>query len=49
VKQVAGEAGLHSTSRTTSSPAALDGADKLLVEMVTWCIEQYYSGPERAD
>ena len=49
VKQVASEAGLHFTSRTTSSPAALEGADKLLVEMVTWCIEQYYSGDGRAD
>jgi hypothetical protein len=48
VKRVANEAGLHS-SRVIPSPRHLEGKDKLLVDMVGWCIERYYGKPPRAE
>ena len=48
VKRVANEAGLHS-SRIVPSPKQLEGKDKLLVDMVGWCIERYYGKPPRAE
>src|SRR5262245_24967852 len=42
VKRVASEAGVHATSRITTMPTELDGRDKLLTDMVNWCIERYY-------
>ena len=42
VKRVARSAAVPPTSRITSFPMALDGRDKLLVDMVGWCIEGYY-------
>ncbi len=48
VKRVANEAGLHS-SRIVPSPKQLEGKDKLLVDMVGWCIERYYGKSARAD
>jgi hypothetical protein len=44
VKRLANEAGVRATSRLVATPATLEGADKLLVDMVAWCIERYY-GP----
>jgi len=48
VKRVANEAGLHS-SRIIPSPKHLEGKDKLLVDMVGWCIERYYGKPPHAE
>jgi hypothetical protein len=48
VKRAANEAGLYSTQRVITTRSALDDADKLLVDMVGWCIERYY-GPHRAN
>jgi hypothetical protein len=49
VKRVANEAGVRSTSRIVPSPALLEGKDKLLVDMVGWCIERYYYRPSHVD
>ena len=49
VKRVANEAGVSSTSRIVPSPTLLEGKDKLLVDMVGWCIERYYYRSSRAD
>lgn len=49
VKRVANEAGLHTTRRVVPSSIQLDGKDKLLVDMVGWCIERYYGRPPRTD
>ena len=49
VKRVASIGGVNPTSRVTSMPADLDGRDKLLADMVNWCIERYYDHREAAD
>jgi hypothetical protein len=49
VKRAANEAGLYSTHRVVATPSDLDDGDKLLVDMVGWCIERYYGPPPRAD
>ena len=49
LKRVASAGGVNATSRLTSMPADLDGRDKLLTDMVNWCIERYYDRPEAAD
>jgi hypothetical protein len=49
VKRAANEAGVVSTSRIVPSAKPLDGKDKLLVDLVGWCIERYYDRPERAE
>jgi hypothetical protein len=49
VKRVAGDAGVHPTSRVTAMPTELDGRDKLLADMVNWCIERYYDHSDAAD
>ena len=43
VKRLANDAGIRSTSRRVATRASLDGADKLLVDMVGWCIERVYA------
>ena len=47
VKRAANEAGLYSTVRVTGISHDLNDADKLLVDMVRWCIERYYGRPRR--
>ena len=47
LKRLANEAGVVSMSRTIATPKALDGHDKLLVDIVAWCIDRYYSRDER--
>ena len=42
VKRTANEAGVFSTPRLVEPRTQLDGKDKLLVDMVRWCIERYY-------
>jgi len=49
LKRVAREAGVDSTARMTTMPTELDGRDKLLVDMVGWCIERYYDGQDASD
>ena len=49
LKRVANEAGVYSTSRIVPSASQLEGKDKLLVDIVGWCIERYYSRPRRSD
>lgn len=50
VKYAANEAGIRATSAHLTNPRKhLDGKDKLLVDMVGWCIERYYGEPPRAD
>jgi hypothetical protein len=44
LKQVAREAGLYPSHRVTADEH-LSAPDKLLVEMVGWCIEAYYVPP----
>jgi hypothetical protein len=44
VKRAANRAGL-SASPHLPSTAALHGTDKLLVDMVRWCIDRYYGKP----
>jgi len=42
VKQVADDAGLHSSRNVLSASAPLTERDVALVHMVRWCIERYY-------
>lgn len=42
VKHTADEAGVFATPRLIELRAPLDGKDKLLADMVRWCIERYY-------
>jgi sulfur carrier protein ThiS len=49
VKRVANEAGVRSTARVVPSTIILDGKDKLLVDIVGWCIERYYDRPQHGD
>ncbi len=42
VKQVANDAGLHSSRSVLSASAPLTERDVALVHMVRWCIERYY-------
>lgn len=49
VKRAAREAGLSGTRATILNPLDLDGTDKLLADIVGWCIERYYGPPPRAD
>lgn len=44
VKYTANQAGINGTRLLTSS-RALDERNKLLVDMVRWCIERYYGQP----
>ena len=41
VKRLANESGIYA-SRLVPTRAHLDGKDKLIVDMVAWCIERYY-------
>jgi hypothetical protein len=43
VKRVADAAGIRSTRRIAWRGEPLAGRDKLLVDMVVWCIEGYYT------
>ena len=47
VKSIAREAGIRQTSGVLRNDLAISGADKILVDVVGWCIQQYYS-PEIA-
>ena len=47
VKRLANNAGIYA-SRNVPTRAALAGRDKLIVDLVGWCIERYYERP-RAD
>lgn len=49
VKYTANQAGIYATARLASSQVQLEGRDKLLVDMVKWCIERYYGQPPRAE
>lgn len=49
VKRVAREAGIVSESLVVPTSQPRDGKDKLLVDLVSWCIEQYYDRPENAN
>ena len=49
VKRAANEAGLRSSSRLPQSSLALSGEDRVLAEMVRWCIERYHGTPPRGD
>lgn len=49
VKRAANEAGWRSSSLLPQSSINLSGEDKLLADMVRWCIEQYYRPAPRAD
>jgi hypothetical protein len=49
VKYTANQAGINATSAHLTHPRQLDGTDKLLADMVGWCIERYYGAPPRAD
>ena len=49
VKYTAKEAGVYATSAHLAAARDLDGKDKLLVDMVGWCIERYYGPPPRGD
>ena len=42
VKQVADDAGLHPSRGVLSTLSPLTDRDAMLVNMVRWCIEQYY-------
>ena len=43
VKYAANQAGIHATVVHLTNPRRLlDGKDKLLVDMVGWCIERYF-------
>jgi len=48
MKRLVSGAGVVATSRSVATPKELDGRDKLLVDIVAWCIEQYYRRPKRA-
>jgi hypothetical protein len=45
VKRAANEAGIYSTMRLSGFTYDLDGGDKLLADMVGWCIRRYYGEP----
>ena len=49
VKYTANEAGIRATRAQLINPRDLDGMDKLLVDMVGWCIERYYGKQPRAE
>ncbi len=49
VKRAANEAGWRSSSLLPKATVNLSGEDKLLADMVRWCIERYYDPPSRAD
>ena len=44
VKRAAKRAGISATLQSLATPMHLSGADKLLGDMVGWCIQRYY-GP----
>ena len=48
VKYMANEAVITAPSAHLTHPRQLDGTDKLLADMVGWCIDRYYGEP-RAD
>jgi hypothetical protein len=43
VKRIATDAGLRPSSRTVLPEKTLTGVDRVLVEIVGWCIERYYA------
>lgn len=49
VKRAANSAGLYATARIPGTTVALGDGDKLLADMVRWCIDGYYGPPSRAD
>lgn len=49
VKYNANQAGIYATQRLVTPQDQLHGKDKLLVDMVGWCIKQYYGQTSRAD
>ena len=49
VKRAANQAGLRSSSLLPQSTVQLSGEDRVLADMVRWCIERYYGTPPRAD
>jgi hypothetical protein len=48
VKRAANDAGLSYKMRFDSRPA-VDGKDKLLADIVRWCIDRYYLTPDQYD
>jgi hypothetical protein len=45
VKSIAREAGVRQTSGILRNDLPIAGPDKLLVDVVGWCIQRYYSPP----
>jgi len=46
VKQAAREAGLRASANQTLAESRWTDTDRLLAELVRWCIAQYYDSPE---
>ena len=44
VTKIAHQAGLHPTLRVVRTDQHIDGTDKVLVDMVGWCVERYFFG-----
>ena len=48
VKYLANQAGIDASTAVLASNVALDGREKLLVDVLKWCVEQYYRPPPPA-
>ena len=47
VKRIANDVGLNSSARVTLPAASISDPDRLLVDMVGWCIQRYYGAERR--